>query len=251
MARIAHELNNVLTIIVGQADLLLADLPPGDPARDPLQRIRSVADDAASLSRELLAVGGRQELRASVVDLNAVVSSTSDLLRPVLGDAIRLGLDLAPVATAIRAVPIQLQQIVLNLALNARDAMPDGGDLMIGTSAVDVDDALAARRAGLRPGPYAVLTVADTGCGIDPAVRARLFEPFVTTKAPGRGTGLGLATVYGLVKRSGGYITVESEPGRGTVFEILLPRAGTEQTAPGPSRWRGDEARGHRPEDGW
>jgi two-component system, cell cycle sensor histidine kinase and response regulator CckA len=225
---VAHDFNNLLTAISGYNELVLSQLPPGDPRRGHAEEIRRAADRAAGLTQQLLAYSRRQVLEPKVLDLNAVVSSMEKMLRRLIGEDVELATMQQPGLWPVRADPGQLEQVVLNLAVNARDAMPRGGRLQIATGNVAVDAASALSGVALVPGDYAVLTVADNGLGMTPEVKARLFEPFFTTKEKGKGTGLGLSTVYGIVKQSGGYIWVDSEPGRGTAFRVYLPRCHAE-----------------------
>src|SRR5213593_3854093 len=221
---IAHDFNNLLTAILGNTQLLLRDLPPGDSKRGDVEEIRKASERAASLTRQLLAYSRRQMLQPVVLDLNGVVAEMDKMLRRLIGEHIALVTVLAPELGRVRADPNQLEQVIVNLAVNARDAMPDGGKLTIGTANVELDETFAQAHLGSVPGPCAMLAVSDTGAGMDATVRAHLFEPFFTTKEVGKGTGLGLATVYGIVKQSGGYISVYSEPGHGSSFKIYLPR---------------------------
>ena len=223
---IAHDFNNLLTAILGNTQLLLRDLPPGDSKRGDVEEIRKASERAASLTRQLLAYSRRQMLQPEVLDLNVVVAEMDKMLRRLIGENIALETLLAPDLGRVRADPNQVEQVLVNLAVNARDAMVDsgGGTLTIGTGNVDLDEAFTQANLGSKAGPHVVLAVTDTGTGMDATVRAHLFEPFFTTKEVGKGTGLGLATVYGIVKQSDGYISVHSEPGRGSSFKIYLPR---------------------------
>jgi two-component system cell cycle sensor histidine kinase/response regulator CckA len=223
---IAHEFNNLLTVVLGHAQLLAGQFEDRPAARRSLDEIRRASERAASLTRQLLAFGRKQHLEPRVLDLNAVVAETASMLRPLIGETIELTCDLSPGLGAVRADPAQIQQALLNLALNGRDAMPAGGRLNLRTYGhqLVVDD--FARSLGLPPGPYVVLAVSDTGVGMDAATRAHLFEPFFTTKSRGERAGLGLAMVHGIVKQSGGEIRVLSEPGAGSQFEIYLPQVG-------------------------
>jgi PAS domain S-box-containing protein len=223
---VAHDFNNLLTIINGYSDLVLESLRPDDPARGLLDEIKKAGERSASLTRQLLAFSRKQVLAPRVLDLNAVILDTEKMLQRVIGEDVRLTTDLHPRLGGVKADAGQLQQVLLNLAVNARDAMPRGGRLTIVTRAVTLDEGAAHARPGVRPGPYALLEVADTGCGMVPEVRAHIFEPFFTTKGPGKGTGLGLAVVHGIVQQAGGHIEVSSEPGAGTAVAIYLPLVG-------------------------
>ncbi|GIX48610.1 MAG: hypothetical protein KatS3mg131_2821 [Candidatus Tectimicrobiota bacterium] len=227
---VAHDFNNLLTAIFGYSDLVLRH-PRCDPAlHHYVQQIIKVAERGAGLVRQLLTFSRNQPVEPTLLDLNAVVIDLSRILRRVLGEDILLDTRLAPDLGLICADRNQLEQVLMNLAVNARDAMPGDGTLRIETANVELD-AATAQRQGAVTGPYVCLTVSDTGCGMDEATQARIFEPFFTTKAPGKGTGLGLATVYGIVKQSGGHIEVRSQVGSGSTFTIYLPRV-----APGPAR---------------
>jgi PAS domain S-box-containing protein len=219
---VAHDFNNLLTSILSHSELLLDQLP-GGPAREDVETIRQTAERGAALTRQLLAFSRMQRVEPRLVDLNAVVLETQRLLRRTLGEPITLEISLGAIGSVL-ADASQLERVLVNLALNARDAMPDGGTLMIATHETAVNPSVDARQSGLPPGVYVTLTVADTGVGIPTEHQAHIFEPFFTTKPTGQGTGLGLSTVYGLVKQWGGYTAVESVPGSGTVFTIYLPR---------------------------
>jgi PAS domain S-box-containing protein len=222
---IAHDFNNLLTAIVGYADLALTELRTGDQsARDDIEAIRAAGKSAASLTQQLLAFSRGQILQPQVIDLNSVVDRTKGLLGRLIGEHIEVQCRLATPLDRVSADPGQIERVVLNLALNARDAMPLGGTLSIETSNVELDAAYAADHPGTTAGRHVMLAIGDTGAGIAADVREHLFEPFYTTKAAGRGTGLGLATVYGIVKQSGGSISVHSEPGQGATFKVFLPR---------------------------
>jgi two-component system, cell cycle sensor histidine kinase and response regulator CckA len=230
---IAHDFNNLLTAILGSTELLLADTPPDDPRREDVQEISRSAHRAAALVRQLLAYSRKQVLQPRRVDLNAIVREMGAMLRRVVGEPIELRLDLDPGLGHVTADPGQLEQVIANLGVNARDAMPRGGTLTITTTNVTGRGVTAAADEGLSAaGPLVSLAVTDTGIGMDDEVRGRLFEPFFTTKELGRGTGLGLATVYGIVRQSGGHIQVRSRPGEGSSFTVYLPRA----EAPRPAR---------------
>jgi PAS domain S-box-containing protein len=221
---VAHDFNNVLTAISGYADFLLARLSEGDPRRADAEEIVRAADRAAGLTRQLLAFSRRQVLQPRELDLNEVVAGLERLLQQVAGVDVELTTDLDPSLVPVRADPGQLEQVIINLAMNAHDAMPRGGRLRLATRTVEIAD--GEERLSLQPGRHAALTVSDTGHGIADDVRPHLFEPFFTTKPQGKGTGLGLASVYGTVKQSGGDVEVESAPGRGAAFTVYLPEAG-------------------------
>ncbi|MBI4545823.1 MAG: PAS domain S-box protein [Gemmatimonadetes bacterium] len=223
---IAHDFNNLLTVIRGRADLLLAELPGEDPGRPDVDEIAQAADRAASLTQQLLAFSRKQVMQPRLLDLNAVVSNLQRMLRRLIGEDIEIATDLDPTLGKLRADPGQMEQVLMNLVVNARDAMPRGGTLSIGTRSVEVEERQARAHAGAHPGRHALLWVGDTGVGMDRDTLSRIFEPFFTTKEKAQGTGLGLSTVYGIVSQSGGWIDVQSEPGRGTRFDIYLPLAG-------------------------
>ena len=232
---IAHDFNNLLTAILSYVDFLLVSLGPQHPARGDAEEVRRAALKAADLTRQLLAFSRRQVLQPRPLDLNTIVLEREKLLRRLIGADVVLRTVLAPSLGTVRADPSQLEQVIVNLAVNARDAMPQGGTLTIETADADAEEVRAYGPAVVEPGRYVMLRMQDTGQGMDAGTRARLFEPFFTTKAQGRGTGLGLATVYGIVKQSGGYIWVESEVGHGTTFTVHLPRfapAGPAAAAP-------------------
>jgi PAS domain S-box-containing protein len=221
---IAHDFNNMLTAINGYSDLTLRRLADDHPIRHNIEEIKKAGERSALLTHQLLAFSRRQLLQSEVIDLNEIISDTTGMLDRVIGEDIELVTRLHPRVGSIKADKGQLSQIILNLVVNARDAMPDGGRLAIATSNVFADPAYAKKHAGLLPGPYVKLAVTDTGSGIRESDRQHIFEPFFTTKAVGRGTGLGLATVYGIIKQSGGSINVVSAAGVGTTFELLFPR---------------------------
>jgi PAS domain S-box-containing protein len=221
---VAHDFNNLLTAIIGYSEMLLQDLPPDDAARADVQEVRNAAGRAELLTRQLLAFSRQQVLQPRVLDVNETVANIESLLRRLIPENIAFRTPHAPALHPVHADPGQLEQVLVNLAVNARDAMAGAGALTVATANVVVDAATAEQHPEVPPGDYVALTVSDTGSGIDPAIRGRIFEPFFTTKEPGRGTGLGLATVYGIVTQSGGHVTVESELGRGTTFRVYLPR---------------------------
>ncbi|MGO9088787.1 MAG: PAS domain S-box protein [Terriglobales bacterium] len=221
---IAHDLNNLLTVVTGYSDLQLAALAPADPKHAYAAQIKQAAERATALTQQLLAFSRRQVLQPRVIDLNFVVGSVETLLRRLLGEDIEITFTPSQNLGAIRADASQLEQVIMNLTINARDAMPEGGRLLLQTANTDLDEAYARVHSGVVPGRYVLLTVSDTGVGMDKDTLAHIFEPFFTTKGPGKGTGLGLSTVYGIVQQSQGYVFVYSEPGRGTSFKIYLPR---------------------------
>jgi two-component system, cell cycle sensor histidine kinase and response regulator CckA len=221
---VAHDFNNLLTVITANTTFAREALSPGSLALEDLEAVDAAAARAAALSRQLLAFSRQQVLRPQHLDVNAVVANVERMLRRVLGADVTLQTHTEPSLHQVHADTGQLEQVLMNLAMNARDAMPRGGTLTIRTRNLSVDAHRAASTAGLAPGEYAVLSVTDTGVGMDDATRARVFEPFFTTKEIGRGTGLGLATVYGIVQQSGGHVSVESVAGRGSAFTVYLPR---------------------------
>jgi PAS domain S-box-containing protein len=221
---VAHDFNNLLTVINGYADLLLKQLTPPDPMRGSVAEIRKAGQRAAELTWQLVLFSRGQVTQAREVDLNELIAEVEKMLARVIGGDIRLESALSPSLGCVLADPGQLHQVLMNLAVNARDAMPAGGRLLIETKNVDLDDNYVEQHAEMQPGPYVQLKVSDTGAGMTEDVKSHLFEPFFTTKKPGEGTGLGLATVYGIVKQSGGSIWVYSEPGQGTAFTMYFPR---------------------------
>jgi two-component system, cell cycle sensor histidine kinase and response regulator CckA len=220
---VAHDFNNMLTAIIGNVQLVLDDMPPESPDQPLLLEVEKAATRATALTRQLLTFSRRQPIERHSIDLNGSISELSQMLRRIIGEDIEIAIHLTPNLAPIFADSTQIQQVVMNLALNARDAMPRGGQLLITTSEVDLDDAACRNYPSAQPGHYAQLVVADTGTGIDADTQQRIFEPFFTTKERGKGTGLGLAVVYGIVKQHEGFIQVASEPGWGTTFTVFLP----------------------------
>ena len=222
---VAHDFNNLLTAILGYSNLVLEELEPGHPARADVEQMRRAGESAASLTQQLLAFSRKQILQPQVLELNQVVTRAESLLQRLIGEHIRLVTALDPSLDRVNADPGQLEQVIVNLAINARDAMPEGGNLTIETANVELDEAYVRQHGGSSPGAHVMLAVSDTGVGMDAETRARIFEPFFTTKRRGEGTGLGLSTVYGIVTQSGGSIQVYSEPMHGTTFKVYFPRA--------------------------
>jgi PAS domain S-box-containing protein len=221
---VAHDFNNLLMVICGYAEVILAKLDFHHPLHEKARAIQLAADRATTLTRQLLAFSRKQLLELKVVDVNAIVADMERLVRPLIGENVELTTKLAPEAAHTRADAGQLEQVLMNLVVNAKDAMPSGGKLSIQTQNILVDESHRRGQTFIRPGTYVMLSVSDTGMGMDKETQSRIFEPFFTTKEKGKGTGLGLSTVYGIVKQSGGYVMVQSEKGRGTAFHIYLPR---------------------------
>jgi nitrogen-specific signal transduction histidine kinase/ActR/RegA family two-component response regulator len=226
---IAHDFNNILSVVIGYSALLLADMRPDEPLRSEIDEIHKAGLRAAELTQQLLAFSRRQVLELKVLNINQVVAANEKMLRRLLGSDIDLAVLPATGLWRVRADRGQLEQVILNLAVNARDAMPRGGKLTIETNNVALDEEYARAHHGVQAGQYAMIAVSDTGIGMDRETQARIFDPFFTTKGLGKGTGLGLATVFGIVKQTGGHIWVYSEPGAGAVFKIYLPRADGEE----------------------
>jgi PAS domain S-box-containing protein len=230
---IAHDFNNILAVILANSHFLLQELAPDDPRHADADEIKLAAERAAALTRQLLAFSRRQVLEPAIVDLNASIAGLENMLRRLIGEDIEFAVQAANDLGSVRVDAGQLEQVIMNLAVNARDAMPTGGKLVISTENVEVDEQYVGTQGPVIPGRYVVLSVADTGSGMDAQTKRHIFEPFFTTKEPGKGTGLGLSTCYGIVKQSGGYIWVYSELGHGTVFKVYLPRV-DEQPAAAP-----------------
>ena len=228
---VAHDFNNLMTIVIGNSDLMLMSLDKNDPLRKDVKEIKKAGDRAASLTRQLLAFSRKQALSPRVLDLNAVLTEMDKMIKRVIGEDVEIRTIYAQGLGRVKADPGQIEQVIINLAINARDAMPDGGELTIETANVDLDEAYAHKRFMVKSGSYVMLAVSDTGVGMDEEVREKIFEPFFTTKEKGKGTGLGLSTVYGIVKQSNGYIWVYSEPNQGSTFKIYLPRVMEEAEA--------------------
>jgi two-component system cell cycle sensor histidine kinase/response regulator CckA len=228
---IAHDFNNLLTVIKGYTQLSLDHIREGDPCRENIEEIKSAAERAAELTNQLLTFSRRQILDMKVLDLNTVVRGLEKMMGRIIGEDIEMLTVLDDHLGRVKTDPGQIEQVILNLVVNARDAMPTGGKLAIETANVVLDDTYVRSHIGVTPGSYVVLSVSDTGCGISPEIKELIFEPFFTTKEEGKGTGLGLSTIYGIIKQSGGNVWVYSEPGRGTTFKIYLPRVEEETGA--------------------
>jgi PAS domain S-box-containing protein len=241
---IAHDFNNLLGVIIGYSEIVEERLGQSDPLRPKAEQIKKAGQRAATLTRQLLAFSRQQVLEPKVLDLNAVVADTLKMLQRVLGEDIELIMVPGPELGRIKADQGQIEQIIMNLAVNARDAMPQGGKLTISTVNEELDEVYVRQHPGVVPGSYVMFAVSDTGCGMDRETQTHIFEPFFTTKELGKGTGLGLATVYGVVKQSGGYIWVYSEAGRGSTFKIYLPRIGEAITASDPAKGGKEIGRG-------
>jgi len=230
---IAHDFNNLLAVITGYGELLLQQFNAGDPVHDDLGQLLGASQRAAQLTKQLLAFSRRQIVQPRVVDLNSIVANVEKMLKRVIGEDIDLVTMLRPNVGSVRADPVQIEQIIVNLTVNSRDAMPNGGKLTIETANVLLDEEYVDASCRIAPGSYVVLAVSDTGVGMDGATKQHIFEPFFTTKEPGKGTGLGLATVYGIVQQFGGSVLLYSKLGHGTTFKIYLPRSeGSESSSP-------------------
>ncbi len=227
---VAHDFNNLLGVIIGYSQVLKKRLDSDSPLRDHAEEIEKAGQRAAALTRQLLAFSRQQVLAPTVLNLNTLLSDMGKMLPRLIGEDIDLVLQLDPALGSVKADQSQIEQVVMNLCVNARDAMPKGGKLVIATANVNLDEAFTSHHPGSRTGRFVVLAVTDNGTGMNAATMAHIFEPFFTTKEPGKGTGLGLATVYGVVKQSGGYIWVDSEPGKGSSFRVYLPQVKVEQT---------------------
>jgi PAS domain S-box-containing protein len=229
---VAHDFNNLLTAITGHTQILLESVPDSKSERADLLEIDRAAARAASLTKQLLAFSRKQVLQPAVLELNALVSGIERMLRRLIGADVQLVTVLDPGAGRIKADPNQIEQVIMNLVVNARDAMPEGGTIIIETSNVQIGEQDAAAHGGAAPGDYVQLAITDSGVGMDRDTMSHIFEPFFTTKEAGKGTGLGLSTVYGIISQSGGHVWALSEPGQGTIFKVLLPRVETRTAAP-------------------
>jgi len=241
---LAHDFNNFLTVINGYSELMLRYLRESDPLRNKVEQIRSAGERAADLTRQLLTFSRKQVIKPEELTLNAVINNMSGLFKGLLGDDVALRMRQTSDLRPVKADRGQLEQVLINLVVNARDAMPRGGTLTITTHNLDLHAGFSQHYPKLKPGPYVILRVIDTGYGIDDSIKAHLFEPFFTTKEPGKGTGLGLATVYAIVKQSGGAISVLSEPGKGATFQLILPAVSAQLDPNTPIRYANGEQRG-------
>ena len=232
---IAHDFNNLLTVIMGLSQEMIERLPPDDPSRADALQVLSAGEFAAGLTRQLLAFSRQQIIAPQVLDFKAVLASLTPMLRRLIGEDVKLDIRMGAERYAVEADPGQLEQVIMNLVVNARDAMPHGGTLTIETTGALIEASAVVDRSFMALGRYVLLVVRDTGHGMDGETKAHLFEPFFTTKDSGRGTGLGLSTVYGIVKQNGGYIFADSEPGTGTTFRLYFPRRSAAEIAPVPA----------------
>jgi signal transduction histidine kinase len=223
---IAHDFNNLLSVIIGYSEVIESGLPSNDPLRKMCEQVKKAGQSAASLTRQLLAFSRQQVFELKILDVNAVIRNVEKMLRRLIGEDIDFSTALEPLPVSIKADQGQIEQVLVNLAVNARDAMPQGGRLRIETTMVDLDEDFARRHSPQKAGQYVLMTFSDTGIGMDAETQAHIFDPFFTTKEVGKGTGLGLSTVYGIVRQSGGHIWVYSELGLGTTFKIYLPLTG-------------------------
>jgi PAS domain S-box-containing protein len=229
---VAHDFNNHLTVINGYCAMLLDEMDPADPLRESVDEILLAGNRAAALTQQLLTFSRKQVAEPRVISLNDVVADARKMLSRLIGDDVEIVTNLDAGAGSVVADSSQINQVLMNLAINARDAMPGGGRIIVETSNTDLDEGYAAQHAGVEAGPYVLLSITDTGAGMTPEVVQHIFDPFFTTKEIGMGTGLGLSTVYGIVRQAGGWIWVYSEPGRGSTFKIYLPRAGAAPERP-------------------
>ncbi|HEY2515666.1 MAG TPA: PAS domain S-box protein, partial [Polyangiaceae bacterium] len=229
---IAHDFNNMLSVILSYCAMLREEIPESSPMEGDLEEIRKAGVRAADLTRQLLVFSRQQVVEPKALDLNEILRSMGKMLERLVGEDVQVGLRFAPDLASIRADPSNVEQVIMNLVVNARDAMPAGGVLLIETANVELDAEYAAEHVGTTPGPHVMLAVSDTGVGMDRATQSRIFEPFFTTKGPGKGTGLGLATVFGIAQQCGGGVWVESEPGKGTTFKVYFPRLDVKSDPP-------------------
>lgn len=227
---IAHDFNNLLTVIIGYCELMTLKIGAENPLREDVQEINKAADRAAALTRQLLAFSWRQILQPKVLEIDDVVPEMDKMLRRLISEDVNLVTNLGAGGGKVKVDPSQIEQVIVNLVINSRDAMPGGGAITIETAVVELDEAYVRKHGGAWPGPHIMLAVSDTGCGMDPETLSKAFDPFFTTKEKGKGTGLGLSTVFGIVKQSGGCLYTYSEPGRGTTMKIYLPRVTGETT---------------------
>lgn len=241
---VAHDFNNLLMVISGYTEVLLEHLEQDASLHAKAEAVQQAAERATTLTRQLLAFSRRQLLELKVVDLNTIISDMERLLTPLIGETIQLSTELSPALGRTRADAGQLEQVLMNLVVNAKDAMPAGGKIIIRTSNIELDNSYRREHTYIQPGPYIMLSVSDTGCGMDKETQSRIFEPFFTTKEKGKGTGLGLSTVYGIIKQSGGYVFAHSEVGHGTTFRIFLPRVEEPADCKGAVNQARGEARG-------